>query len=282
MENIKADFMRNQDNVITFDLDFSQKTNGNEPLESGGQVFRSVLAFVGRLALTRPQEQFKIVIQNIRKGRKPKVGMRPQHITCVHVVKTVLERFKRSIAFCDDFCEDSETLTIIFEKSPDFTTVITNPTFDFNIDKTNVKTGKPSEEAATLVLQTWLMLTWGLFEKWSIVIDGGLDMRFSPGTDFIKNVLGPCLGFRVESVKGIGRTGTLRVECDQPQPTNICTFPISSKYLFDQLLFFIGTIKCPVEYSCDITSHALSQMYLWEALLGVKFIMENGRVCVGI
>jgi RNA 3'-terminal phosphate cyclase len=284
----KSDFIKVQNNVLTFNLDFTNKVSkiDKQGLESGGQVFRSLIAFLGRLAIQYPQATFKAVIENIRKGRLPKVGMRPQHLASVDVVKTVLETCKRNVVFFEDFREDSETLTIEFgtSRNPEFVKSCTGE-MQFNVGKINMKTKQPGEEAASLILQTWLMLTWGLFENEDVtfhaVFGGGLDMGFSPPSDFVKNVLGHQLQFDVEIVKGIRRTGTLNVIMDgNATKMDLCQ-PISSKYLLDQLIVFLAfqaqaQDQVHVEFTCELTNHARSQIYLWEALLGVAFTIENG------
>ena len=270
----RAEFVTiQQDHVIVFDLDFTSVKSRVDGLflESGGQVFRSVIAFIGRLALQYPLAHFKVHICNIRKGRKPKVGMRPQHISSVDVVKTVLERCGRHIRFFDDFCEDSETLTIEFDQSECFLSMhnIDN-SFEFNIGKINPKSKQPSEEAASLILQTWLMLVFDLFDSWTVAIGGGIDMNFSPPADFVKDVLGHKLGIKVNVCRGVKKTGTLHVTKGQLDFDGSNT--ISCKHLLDQMLVFfaIKKITC-IPISCELTNHARSQIYLWEGLLGLSF-----------
>ena len=270
MTLFNADFVQVQDASYVFDLDLSLKSSRIDGLglESGGQLFRSLIAFIGRVALENPQAEFKVVIQNIRKGRKPKTGMRPQHLASVDVVRLILEHCKRNVTFFDDFCEDSEQLTIAFGPSSDFE-MRSMPLGIFNVGKINPKTKQPGEEAATLVLQTWLMLTWDIpcFSK--AVFGGGLDMGLSPSVEFLKNELAPVLGLSVDVERCVRKTGTITVE----KASGMEVGPIASKYLLDQVLAFVAMrgMNTTITYSCELSAHARSQIYLWEGLTGYKF-----------
>lgn len=276
---LKSDFITYIDDTLIFDLDFTKKKSSidDKPLEAGGQVFRSVIAFIGRLAIQYPQENFIVKLLNIRKGRKPKTGMRQQHMECVIVLKYILGSCKRIINTSNDFKEDSEVLTIIFDKSPLFNLVNLSYIYEFGVGKINLKTQKPSEEAASLVMQTWLMLIWNLFEnqEWNITIGGGLNMSWSPTSEFCETVLSEITGFNIKSTYLSGRTGIISIDGQQNvKMPNL----ITSHYLLDQVIFMVAysPINTQITYKCEISNHTRSQIYLWESLLEVKFeISEN-------
>lgn len=260
---LKSDFITYRDQIITFDLDFTHKKS----LEAGGQIFRSLLAYIFKLAIEYPNESFAIKIINIRKGRKPKTGMRQQHMECVTILKCILDSCNRYIELGQDFKEESEVLTLEFYESPEFNIKNIKTNYEFGIGKINPKTQKPSEEAASLILQfcIYIMIILDSNLEWDIQIGGGLNMSWSPDIYFCENILSEVTGFTIKCTQLFGKTGIISITGKKNLKIPKI---ITSKYLFDQVIFMIAnTNKDPdIKYSCEVTNHTRSQIYLCSIL----------------
>lgn len=264
--------------LFLFNLDISTCVGG-EDLKSGGQVFRTIIAWIFRF-LVEHEGLYEFTLSNIRKDRKPKTGMRPQHLQCVRMMKDLCDLLGISISI-EGLSENSEILIIrslLSERKS-----LTNPVIglNFNVGNFIKNTDRPSEEAASLVMQAFLMCVWGMFPgiDWkNITFGGGVDVNFSPPSDFMKTLTGYIMGLDVVVSKGHKKTGLLIVSLEDKHieyPT------ISDAHLLDQILFtmaFSKRDKIQVEYTCKLTDHTKSQMFILGHLSNVTFTIDDGVI----